>query len=116
METGGFCIFPQTGRMKAKILMTLPVAGMRARGQAGKDTAAVAAMANLSRSQWNAVEGLFQLAGNPNMFIRFTDKDGELVARFLWSDTEVHFLPESGLVFLCDRNRTPDVSKPNNGG
>jgi hypothetical protein len=54
----------------------------------------------LNRQQWDAVEGVYQLTGNANMFIRFTDRDGELVARFLWdADAEVHFLPDSGLVF-----------------
>jgi hypothetical protein len=85
--------------MKARILIILLASGLGARGQAGRNTSALL-VTSLNRSQWNAVEGLFQLTGNPNMFIRFTDKDGELVASFLWSDTEVHFLPESGLVFL----------------
>lgn len=100
VENKDLCIFLQTSSVKIKILTILLVAGIGARGQAGNDTAALPATAKLSRPQWDAVEGWFQLAGNPNLFIRFTDKDGELVARFLWSDTEVLFLPESGLVFL----------------
>lgn len=59
------------------------------------------AQGGLSRQQWDAVEGLYQLTGNTNMFIRFTDRDGELVARFLWdANDEVDFLPDSGLVFV----------------
>jgi hypothetical protein len=54
----------------------------------------------LERAQWDAVEGLYQLVGNTNMFIRFGDRDGELVARFLWDTATVEFLPESELVFL----------------
>ena len=68
------------------------------------DGIAVAA-SKLTRLQWDAVEGIYQLAGNPNMFIRFTDRDGELLARFLWEvNTEFHFLPDSGLVFLRKDN------------
>lgn len=68
--------------MRAKFLLLMLIIGGVARGQRN-------------------VEGLYQLAGNPTMFIRFTERDGELVARFLWDETaEVHFLPDSGLVFI----------------
>ena len=55
----------------------------------------------LSRQQWDVVEGVYQLRGNPDMFIRFTDRDGELVAGFLWDfRIEVRFVPDSALVFI----------------
>jgi hypothetical protein len=63
MEKGDFCIFFETGSMKGRFLMILLVAGLGARGQAKNDIASLAATANLSRSQWDAVEGLFQLVG-----------------------------------------------------
>jgi hypothetical protein len=75
--------------MKIGIFLILCTAAGMARGQRV-----------LTRQQWDAVEGLYGLKSNKNMFIRFTDRDGELVARFLWDATaEVHFLPDSGLVF-----------------
>ena len=75
--------------MKNTLFLLLVMATGVAKGQAG-----------IGRQQWDAVEGIYQLVGNPNMFIRFTDRDRELVARFLWDATaEVHFLPDSGLVF-----------------
>jgi hypothetical protein len=55
----------------------------------------------VNRQQWDAVEGIYQLNGNPAMFIRFTDRDGELVANFLWGiQDSLQFLPDSGLVFI----------------
>lgn len=55
----------------------------------------------LSRRQWEAVEGIYQLKGNPEMFIRFTDREGELVAGFLWDLRDsLRFLPDSPLVFI----------------
>lgn len=73
---------------KVFFLLSFFAAGV-ARGQADN-----------SPLQWKAVEGIYRLAGNPNMFIKFTDRNGELVARFLWDATaEIFFLPDSGLVF-----------------
>jgi len=64
------------------------------------DGVAVSAF-RLTRGQWDAVKGIYQLVGNPNMFIRFTDRDGELLARFLWDvSAEPHFLPDSEMVFI----------------
>jgi len=55
----------------------------------------------ISRQQWNAVEGIYRLRRNPTMFIRFSEHDGELVARFLWDfRISMNFLPDSPLVFI----------------
>lgn len=53
----------------------------------------------LSESQWKALEGVFQVSGNKEMNVRFTPANGVLLAKLLWNNNEIHFLPESELAF-----------------
>jgi len=69
-----------------------------ARAQETQPTTAKAAV-QLSESQWKALEGVFQLSGNKEMNVRFTAREGILLAKLLWNNNEVHFLPESDLTF-----------------
>jgi hypothetical protein len=62
--------------------------------------AAPKATVQLSESQWKALEGVFQLTGNKEMNVRFTPGEGVLLAKLLWNNNELHFLPESDLAFI----------------
>jgi hypothetical protein len=47
--------------------------------------------------QLRPFEGLYQLRNNPNMFLRFTVKENNLVLKQLWDGNEIFFVPEGEL-------------------
>ena len=88
--------------MKKIIIACLSCAFSLTMGEArAQETQPAAAKApvQLSESQWKALEGVFQLSSNKDMNVRFTPGEGVLLAKLLWNNNELHFLPESDLTF-----------------
>jgi len=56
--------------------------------------------AQLSEKDWKALEGIFQDPGNNDRNVQFTAKENMLLAKLLWNNAEIQFLPESALEFV----------------
>ena len=55
---------------------------------------------HLSEQQWKAVEGIFQDPSNNDRYVQFTPGENFLVAKLLWNNAEIQFIPESELEFV----------------
>jgi hypothetical protein len=49
--------------------------------------------------QLEALAGYYQSAGNKEQYVQFFVREGQLVAKLLWNNAELHFMPESELIF-----------------
>src|SRR5581483_9874179 len=49
--------------------------------------------------QWQAITGYYQSANNKDQYVQFFVREGQLVAKLLWNNAELHFLPDSELAF-----------------
>jgi hypothetical protein len=54
----------------------------------------------LSEQQWKAVEGTFQDPQNNDRAVQFTARENFLVAKLLWNNAEIQFVPESEFAFV----------------
>jgi len=49
--------------------------------------------------QWKEITGVYQSVNNKEQYVEFSAKEGQLVAKLLWNNAELHFISESDLVF-----------------
>src|SRR5579863_638534 len=54
----------------------------------------------LNEQERKAVEGIFQDPGNTDRNIKFTARENVLVAKLLWNNAEIPFIPESSLAYV----------------
>src|ERR1700722_6660135 len=54
----------------------------------------------LSEQQWKDVEGIFQDPQNNDRAVQFTARENFLVAKLLWNNAEIQFIPESAFAFV----------------
>jgi len=54
---------------------------------------------SLNAQQWQAITGYYQSANNKEQYVQFFVRENQLVAKLLWNNAELHFIPESELVF-----------------
>jgi hypothetical protein len=54
----------------------------------------------LSEQERKAVEGIFQDPGNTDRNVQFRARENVLVAKLLWNNTEIPFIPESSLAYV----------------
>jgi len=53
----------------------------------------------LNAQQWKGVDGIYQAPNDKDRYVQFSSREGMLVAKLLWNNAEIHFLPDSGLAF-----------------
>jgi hypothetical protein len=53
----------------------------------------------LPKEQLNAVEGIFQNSGNPEMYVQIIAAEDGIIGKLLWNNNQVKLTPESPLVF-----------------
>jgi len=54
----------------------------------------------LNEQERKAVEGIFQDPTNTDRYVQFTARENLLVAKLLWNNAEIPFIPESSLAFV----------------
>jgi hypothetical protein len=54
----------------------------------------------LSEQQWKAVEGIFQDPQNSDRAVQFRARENFLVAKLIWNNAEIQFIPESEFAFV----------------
>jgi len=54
---------------------------------------------HLFAQQWKAITGVYQSVNNKEQYVEFSVREGQLVAKLLWNNAELHFISESELAF-----------------